>query len=114
MIELLGLGLIDISPALSFGITLDASGMIKETTIQPSWVRVQRLTYEQAEAQLDEMPFHDLYQITQVYQTRRKESGALLIDMPEAMIRFEDGKVSIRPLKTCAAATWYGSNDHGW
>jgi len=99
MIELLGLGLIDISPALSFGITLDASGMIKETTIQPSWVRVQRLTYEQAEAQLDEMPFHDLYQITQVYQTRRKESGALLIDMPEAMIRFEDGKVSIRPLK---------------
>jgi len=98
LIELLGLGLLEVSPALSFGITLDASGIIRETTIQPSWVRVQRLTYEQVEDQLDDKPFQDLYQIALAYQSRRKESGALLIDMPEAMIRLADSKVIIRPL----------------
>lgn len=53
----LGLGLADISPALSFGLKLDANGVATDVEVVPSWVRVQRLSYEEVDARLDEEPF---------------------------------------------------------
>ena len=50
-VNLLGLGLQEVSPALSFGLTLDARGEITASEIHPSWVKVQRLSYEQADEQ---------------------------------------------------------------
>lgn len=94
----LGLGLVEISPALSFGIDLGPDGTTTGLEIIPSWIRVTRLTYEEAEERLDASPFRELYQLAQSYEARRLENGAIQIDLPEVKVSVEDGCVSIRPL----------------
>ena len=97
-VELLGLGLQEISPALSFGIELNAAAEISAVQIAPSWVKVQRLNYEDADGLLNAGPLHDLYRITQAYQKRRMDNGALMIDLPEVMLRVTGGQVAIEPV----------------
>ncbi len=99
-VQTLGLGLQEISPALSFGLELGAAGEITQVEIVPSWVRVQRLTYEQAEEQVESgvQPFLDLYRIAQVYLARRLSAGALSLEFPEVMLHLEEGEVVIRPV----------------
>ncbi|HRQ38412.1 MAG TPA: RNB domain-containing ribonuclease [Chloroflexota bacterium] len=96
--EALGLGLAEVSPALSFGLDLAADGGIIGVEIVPSWVRVTRLTYEQVEARLAEEPFATLYTWAQRFEARRRENGAVFIALPEVKVRVEDGEVVIRPL----------------
>ncbi len=60
--QILALGLNDISPALSFGIDLSNEGEILNFEIVPSWVRVTRLSYQEAEFRLDEPPLRQLLQ----------------------------------------------------
>lgn len=98
MINDLGLGLKEKSPALSFGITLNAAAKIAEVEIIPSWVRVQRLTYEKVEERLHAQPFNELLTIAQVYCERRAANRATFFDMPEAKVSVDNGLVSIRPL----------------
>jgi exoribonuclease-2 len=95
---LFGLGLAEVSPALSFALDLNSDGGAGHLEIAPSWVRVTRLTYEQAEARLDEEPFRSLLQIAQEYAARRRANGAVEIDLPEAMVRVEGNLVVIRPV----------------
>lgn len=97
-IERLGLGLEEISPALSFGIELDSQAQIARVEIRPSWVRVQRLSYEQAEAQIEEQPLQGLNCLAQAYQRRRQAEGAFLLDLPEVMMRVHEGQVVIEPI----------------
>jgi exoribonuclease-2 len=97
-IQRLGLGLVEVSPALSFGLDLGPDGELVELEVIPSWVRVTRLTYEEAETRLDEAPFRDLHRIAQVHQMRRQARRAIHIDLPEVKIWVEDGQVLIRPL----------------
>jgi exoribonuclease-2 len=98
-IQRLGLGLAEVSPALSFGLDLDAKGEIVGLEVTPSWVRVTRLTYEEAETRLEEEPLRDLHRATQAHQTGRQERGAINIDLPEIKISVDDnGQVAIRPL----------------
>lgn len=94
----LGMGLEEISPALSFGLDLDEEGQITGVEVLPSRVRVTRLTYEEAEPQLDTAPLRDLYQLARDFQARRRENGAVRIDLPEVRVRVVDGEVIIRPL----------------
>lgn len=97
--EHLALGLNDISPALSFGLKLDKDGAVIDLEITPSWVRVTRLSYEAAEAQLDIHPMlRALYPLTQQAAARRWQNGAIEIDLPEAKVRVVEGEVIIRPL----------------
>ncbi len=96
--ETLGLGLAEVSPALSFGLDLAADGAIAGLVIVPSWVRVTRLTYEQVEARLAEEPFATMYAWARRFEARRRENGAVFIDLPEVKIRVEEGEVVIRPL----------------
>ncbi len=96
--ERLGMGLSEISPALSFGVELNDVGHITGMEVVPSEVRVTRLTYEQAEERLDEEPLSSLYELARAFETRRHEHGAVRIDLPEVRVRVVDGKVSIRPL----------------
>lgn len=96
--ERLGMGLSEISPALSFGVDVDDVGHITGMEVVPSEVRVTRLTYEQAEERLDEEPLSSLYELARAFETRRHEHGAVRIDLPEVRVRVVDGKVSIRPL----------------
>ena len=99
IIPTLGLGLQEISPALSFQITITAAGEISGIEIQPTWVKVQRLSYEQAEEMLEQEPLRSLQKICLVYQARRRKNGALFINLPEVNMRVIDGRVEIRPVK---------------
>ena len=97
-VQILGMGLQERSPALSFGISLDNSGEISEIEIVPSWVKVQRLTYSQAEAQLEMEPLAEIYTLAKLYQSRRQANGALFIDLPEIRLKVENGQVEITPI----------------
>lgn len=94
--RLLGLGLSDISPALSIGLDLD-EGEVTNLELRPSWVKVQRLSYEAVEAKLDQTPFKQLYQVAQTIQARRA-NGEISIDLPEIKIKVVDGEIIIKPL----------------
>jgi exoribonuclease-2 len=96
--QLLGLGLADVSPALSFGLDLDAHGNIVDAEVVPSWVRVTRLTYTEVNARLEEEPFKSLYHLAQLSEARRLENGAVAIELPEVRIHVEVGRVSLQPL----------------
>jgi exoribonuclease II len=94
----LGLGLADVSPALSFRLRLDAAGDVTLLDVAPSWVRVTRLTYKEAEARLDEEPLRSLYRIAQRFRARREERGAISLDLPEVRIQADGDQVTIEPL----------------
>jgi exoribonuclease-2 len=97
-IRRLGLGLAEISPALSFGLDLDAAGEISDLEVVPSWVRVTRLTYEEADARLEEEPLAGLYRLALECRARREQRGAVSIDLPEVKMRAEGDEVIIRPV----------------
>ena len=96
--EVLGLGLAEKSPALSFGVDVAADSWITGVEIVPSWVRVERVTYEQVDARLGEDPFRVLHELALAREITRRENGATTIEMPEVKIRVVDGKVNITPL----------------
>lgn len=98
LVERLGLGLNEISPALSFGLDLNEAGELQSFEILPSRVRVQRLSYEQAEDLLEQEPFQGLERLAQVFQQRRLANGAVEIDLPETIVRVVEGQVTIRPV----------------
>lgn len=97
-VQQLGLGLLEVSPALSFGLSLDAQGVVIDVEVVPSWVRVQRLTYEQVDMRLDQEPFCRLYELAERHQARRRVQGAIFIDLPEVKMRVNAGRVDIQPL----------------
>lgn len=96
--QILALGLSEISPALSFGLDLNEVGEITDCEIVPSWVRVTRLSYREAETRLQEAPLRELHEASQRYQARRHANGSISIDLPEVKVRVVDGKVELRPL----------------
>ncbi|MFC1971049.1 ribonuclease catalytic domain-containing protein [Chloroflexota bacterium] len=98
--ERLALGIRDVSPALSFGLKLDTEGGIVGMEIAPSWVRVSRLSYEQAEDMFHDLPFEGLLRIAQNNEARRKRNGAVSIELPEVDIRVEDGKVVFHTVRS--------------
>ena len=93
-----GLGLSDVSPALSFGITLDAAGHIVDLTIAPSWVRVSRVTYEEATSRLYESPLAELHQLALAYRQGRMQNGAVDLHLPEVDVVVDAGQVVLRPV----------------
>ncbi|MDS4026385.1 MAG: RNB domain-containing ribonuclease [Candidatus Contendobacter sp.] len=97
-ISRLGLGLAEISPALSFGLNLAADGAVTDVAITPSWVRVRRLSYDEVETRLDEEPFRGLHELAERHQARRRANGAIFMDLPEVKMRVRDGRVEIKPL----------------
>jgi exoribonuclease-2 len=97
-VEFLGLGLAQVSPALSFGLDLTPKGRVTGMEVAPSWVRVTRLSYEQAESGLDEEPLRGFHRLAQTWEARRRERGAAFLEFPEVKVRVADGRVSIRSL----------------
>ncbi len=98
VVQLLGMGLQERSPALSFGIVLDQSGAISEIEITPSWVKVDRLTYAQAEQLLQQEPLVGIYALADRYRLRRQSKGALFFDLPEIKLKVVNGVVQITPV----------------
>ena len=95
----LGLGLSEVSPALSFGLDLSDDGRLQDVEVTPSWVRVTRLTYDEVSQRLDEEPFKSMYQLAQLSEERRMEEEAISIELPEVKIAVHEGEVSIEPMR---------------
>jgi exoribonuclease II len=100
---LLGLGLSEFSPALSFGITVGEDCQITAVEVAPSIVRVTRLTYEAATERLDTGPLAKLKHIAEQYRARRYAAGAVNIDLPEVQVRVRGGEIRIEPVPTLPA-----------
>lgn len=98
--DILGLGLQETSPALSFGMKLAEDGELHgEVEIAISRVRVTRLTYQQAEGMLDEGPLAEMSALIDRFAVRRKRIGSASLDLPEVKIKVkEDGEIRIKPL----------------
>jgi len=96
--ERLGLGLADVSPALSFGFSLDQTGRPVDVEVVRSRVRVQRLTYAEADARLAEPPLAHIHRLVEPFRMARLYRGAIQLALPEVKIRVTDGDVVIRPL----------------
>ena len=98
----LGLGLAERSPALSFGFCLD-NGELTDIEIVPSWVCVQRVTYDEIDWRMHEQPFAAISEMTGGYRARRLARGAARIDLPETSVRVVGDEVVIRPLPKLAS-----------
>lgn len=110
------LGLAEVSPALSFKITLGEDGSAAETEIVPSWVRVIRLTYEDADAAIRgdaeaagrAGPYAGhlagLFRIAERNLARRTAAGAVRIDIPEVHITVREGEAAIHPITAYRSA----------
>ena len=105
IVDQLGLGLRadGIGPALSFRLELDEAGCLTACAAMPSTVRVQRLTYAQAEPLLEQD--HDLARIAQLVDLahrRRLAAGALELSWPEVRVRVDrqgdEPRIEIIPL----------------
>jgi exoribonuclease II len=99
--EILGLGLTETSPALSFKIKLDneSNALIEE--IVPSWIKVTRLSYKEANEQINNEPLKSIYEITLKFKDKRLQNKAIEINLPEVKIRVKDKDIifsSILPL----------------
>ncbi len=97
-LEQLGLGLQEVSPACSFRLQLAADGTAAAVEVVPSWVRVTRVPYEEAEERLEEEPFRTLNQLAERFLAYRRTQGAVEIELPEVKVVVEDGQVILRPL----------------
>ena len=112
-LSLFALGLSDVSPALSFKIPIKPDGAIGMTEIFPSLVRVTRLTYEEADALVggDTGTAADLaalFALAERNVERRLNTGAVLIDLPDAHIHVNldggENSISITPLPSYRSA----------
>lgn len=96
--HLLGLGLQEKSPALSFAVRFDDNGAPTLEKVVPSMIRATRLSYEEAESHFDEEPLKSLLPLLEQFRKFRENNGALRIELPEVKIRVVDNNVSIKPL----------------
>ena len=122
-VALLGLGLQERSPALSFKIELDGEKGPKLIEAVPSFVRVERLTYTQADEILSRLStephasagatvdvdtstdaetealFARIYENTRRYRRQRRENDGVFIELPEAKILADaSGTVTFIPI----------------
>ena len=103
-LPLFALGLTELSPALTFKITLDPGGKIEETEIFSSTVKVSRISYEKADLLIanennnDAVILQNLNSLAQRNLELRTAAGAINIDMPETHITVNEGRVTVEPI----------------
>jgi len=93
-LPLFALGLSEKSPALTFKMTINESGDVMDTEIFPSIVKVQRITYEEADREIENAKNKTLLSLLDIsvrINKRRTVQGAVNIDLPEVHIKFENG-----------------------
>jgi exoribonuclease-2 len=108
-LAMFALGLDEKSAALTFRMTLDEGGEIISTEIFPSAVKVRRVTYEDADREMngdtpDAAALRDLYDLAQRNYRRRTAQGAVNIELPEVHISFNNGTPEIQPVVQCRSA----------
>jgi len=109
-IPLFALGLCEKSPALTFKMTIDTQGNVIDTEIFPSIINVRRLTYEQADREMEEdsddgVIFRSLFNLTQKICNRRIKQGAINIEYYDVHIFIENETVKIEQEIHCKSAS---------
>lgn len=99
-LPLFALGISDKSPALTFKLTIDENGSVIDTDIFPSVVKVRRITYEEADREMeaDSSALCSLYDLAQRIYKRRSDNGSVNIDLPDIHITAENGEVNVEPI----------------
>ncbi len=95
----LALGLQTPSPALSIGIDLTPEGEIETIEVTPSWVRVERLNYEEAEQRLEEPTLATLKTLMDRREKLRSRHGAVSLWLPEVKVVVEGGEIRLKPIQ---------------
>jgi len=101
-IPMFALGISEKSLALTFKLTIDENGMVTGTDIFPSVVKVQRLTYEEADKIIDtenaSHPLCVLYNLSKLILERRTLHGAVNIELPDVNITIKGTEIKIDPI----------------
>jgi len=103
-LELFALGLKEKSAALTFKMTFNENCEITETEIFPSIVKVTRITYEDADKQIDNADNENAQMLRALFDfamrncKRRTAMGAVNIELPETHITVVDGKPDVQPI----------------
>lgn len=99
-VEQYGLGLESESKALSFAVKISEDGSIGNVRIVHSVIKVTRMTYAQADTQIDEdRILARIWEKTEAYRRKRLADGAIELSFPEVRIRVDEaGTVMIAPL----------------
>lgn len=90
------LGLQETSPAFSFALTLNHHGQPRLEDWGPSWVKVKRLSYAEAQHTLHQSPLADMYAWAQQFQQWRLAQGAVELLLPEVKVRVNSQEEDIR------------------
>ena len=100
LVEKTGLGLSEISPALSICLDLDEDGNAEAVDVLLTRVKVQRLAYQEAQARLEagEEPFVTLTRLARASRRLREGEGALSIDLPEVRVKADETGAAVFPL----------------
>ncbi|AJI74977.1 RNB domain protein [Francisella philomiragia subsp. philomiragia ATCC 25015] len=88
----LGLGLQEVSPALSVGFRLDESGDIHDIEICFSNIKVTRYSYEFVEENISALELGDIEVYTKYFTDKRLAKGAVELDFPEIKISLDNDK----------------------
>ena len=100
-LQLFALGLSEKSIALTFKIFIDNHGNISDTEIFPSLVKVRRITYEDADREIESRNSEALcalYDLSKRIYKRRLSNGAINIELPDIHIDVKNGNVNIEPI----------------
>lgn len=101
--EALGLGLKEVSPALTFALTVSWEGEVLEEEVFLSWVRVRRLSYREA---LGMPELEPLKELALIFRRKRLAQGGLELRLPEVKVRLIGEEVQIRPLEAYESRIW--------
>ena len=125
-LELFALGFGEKSAALTFKMTLDEECEIIDTEIFPSIVKVTRITYEEADREINGSNTEGTSMLRALYDfamrnfKRRTAMGAVNIELPEIHITVTDGTPDIQPIvpyrsaslvRECMIAAGEGAGD---
>ena len=101
LVRQVGLGLDTESLALSIAIDFDAEGQADSVDVQLTRLRVTRLTYAQAQTDLEagDDLLNQMYTLAKASRALRESEGAMSIDLPEVNIKVDGaGQIAITPL----------------
>ena len=101
--EALGLGLKEVSPALTFELLVSPEGELLREDLYLSWVRVRRLSYREA---LEVEALAPVKALAEAFLRKRLAQGALDIALPEVKVRVEGEEIRITPLPPYESRVW--------
>jgi exoribonuclease-2 len=101
--EALGLGLKEVSPALTFELLVSPEGELLREDLYLSWVWVRRLSYREA---LEVEALAPMKVLAEAFLRKRLAQGALDIALPEVKVRVEGEEIRITPLPPYESRVW--------